>query len=346
VNQALVAGAGGLIGRAIAERLRREGWRVVGLGRSAAAQGDERVDLLDARAVEQLVLRHADATHLFYAAYAPRPTRAEEVAPNRAMFVHLLDALHRHAAGLRRVVLVTGTKYYGVHLGPIRTPARETDPRHLPPNFYFDQFDALRQVRPGRSWTWTHLVLPFVTGAAVGHPMNLVMALAAYALVSREHGLPLGFPGSPGAWRNLFHVADASQIAEAALWSCGEPAAADATFNVANGDPTRWNQLWPAIAGWFGMAVDEPKPIPLAEVMRAQADTWEGLRLRHGLQGPAYEALVDWTWAEYMLRIDHEVLVAQHRLRSAGFTRYPDTAELLLGRFDELAAAGVIPPRA
>ena len=29
---------------------------------------------------------------------------------------------------LRRVVLVTGTKYYGSHLGPFKTPARESGP--------------------------------------------------------------------------------------------------------------------------------------------------------------------------------------------------------------------------
>ena len=44
---------------------------------------------------------------------------------------------------LRRVVLVTGTKYYGSHLGPFKTPARESDPRHMPPNYYFDQIDWL-----------------------------------------------------------------------------------------------------------------------------------------------------------------------------------------------------------
>ena len=49
----------------------------------------------------------------------------------------------RRRASLRRVVLVTGTKYYGSHLGPFKTPARESDPRHMPPNYYFDQIDWL-----------------------------------------------------------------------------------------------------------------------------------------------------------------------------------------------------------
>ena len=39
-----------------------------------------------------------------------------------------------------------GSKWYGNHLGPYLTPARETDPRHMPPNFYYDQQDFLIKV--------------------------------------------------------------------------------------------------------------------------------------------------------------------------------------------------------
>ena len=40
-------------------------------------------------------------------------------------------------------MLVTGTNYYGSHLGPFKTPAREDDTRHDGPDFYFDQVDWL-----------------------------------------------------------------------------------------------------------------------------------------------------------------------------------------------------------
>ena len=59
------------------------------------------------------------------------------------MLVNSVTAITRASPGLKRVALVTGTKYYGVHLGPVKTPMRETDPRHLPPNYYFDQIDWL-----------------------------------------------------------------------------------------------------------------------------------------------------------------------------------------------------------
>jgi hypothetical protein len=37
------------------------------------------------------------------------------------MLVNSVTAIERAARHLKRVVLVTGTKYYGVHLGPLKT---------------------------------------------------------------------------------------------------------------------------------------------------------------------------------------------------------------------------------
>ena len=37
-------------------------------------------------------------------------------------------------------------------------------------------------------------------GYALGNPMNLTMVIAVYAAISKELGLPLRFPGRPGAY--------------------------------------------------------------------------------------------------------------------------------------------------
>src|SRR5690606_4320021 len=79
----------------------------------------------------------AEVTHVFYAAYVDAPTWAEQRAPNAALLRNALDALEPAAKGLKHVCLLQGTKYYGHHLGPYKTPAKESDPRHMPPNFYF-----------------------------------------------------------------------------------------------------------------------------------------------------------------------------------------------------------------
>ena len=64
----------------------------------------------------------------------------------------LLDAVEPETRGLEHVHLVQGTKYYGMHRGPFRTPAREDDPRPATPNFYYEQQDLLVERQRGRGW--------------------------------------------------------------------------------------------------------------------------------------------------------------------------------------------------
>jgi hypothetical protein len=48
-----------------------------------------------------------------------------------------------------------GIKYYGCHWGPPKTPFREDDSRHLPPNYYYPAEDYLiERVSSGAAWTW------------------------------------------------------------------------------------------------------------------------------------------------------------------------------------------------
>src|SRR5205085_1594529 len=86
------------------------------------------VDLLDAGDCHARLAGLGDVTHLFYAAYLEKPTEAERVEVNGAMLRHLMEAVEPVAPGLQHVVLMQGTKYYGCHLGPFETPAKESDP--------------------------------------------------------------------------------------------------------------------------------------------------------------------------------------------------------------------------
>ena len=78
-------------------------------------------------------------THVFYAAYQDRPSFAELVEPNQRMLVNLLDAIEPVAAACGTSSLMQGYKVYGAHLGPFKTPAREDDPPHMPPEFNVEQ---------------------------------------------------------------------------------------------------------------------------------------------------------------------------------------------------------------
>lgn len=335
------------MGAGIAQRLVADGWHVLCVSRSGGGtvSGTEgiAVDLMDPDACRRALAPCTDIGHVFYAAYQQAANRGAEVAPNLGMLRNLVEAVSAAAPDLQRIVLVTGAKFYGIQWGQTRTPCRETDARQLPPNFYYDQEDFLRQAQHGRQWSWVNLIPPFVSGFAVGNPMNLVLGIGIYAAVCRELGLPLRFPGSAGAYDALHQIADAHQIGAAASWAATADAAANQAFNVANGDAARWRNTWPVIAQSLGMEASEPKTMPLADVMRDQQPVWDRIVQRHGLRSIDIAKIVDWAWMDYMLRMPHDVLLEIGKIRRAGFHECIETDRMLVQRLRELQEYKVIP---
>jgi nucleoside-diphosphate-sugar epimerase len=344
---AVVVGATGIIGRAIAAKLAElGGWRVIGITRSGdTAPGVDdaiAVDLRDPEEARRRLAPAAGATHLFFAAYLPQGSWAAEVGPNRALLVNAVEGLEAVGAPLRHVTLITGAKYYGVHLGPSAAPAGETEPRHLGPNFYYDQEDYLRSRRDA-AWRWTNLVPTHLTGFATGNPMNLALSVAVYASLVRAAGLRLDFPGTATAFGALTQVVDAEQLAEAAAWSAVTPKAAGEVLNVANGDPTRWSHLWPAFADYFGVPAGGPRPTPLSSFMPELAPLWREMAAKYELAQPELGPLVNWGFLEFIFAIEYDIVLALGKIRRAGFVRHPDTLEGFLKRFDEYRRARIIP---
>jgi nucleoside-diphosphate-sugar epimerase len=161
-TRTLVVGALGVIGRSVVEHLADTGRAVVGLSRRrpplAAGTGAEHVlaDVTDPGTGVRLRDSLHDVTHLVFAAYQEQPSLAGQVAPNVDLLEGSLDALAASGAALHHATLYQGNKYYGAHLGPFKTPAREDDPRLLGPNFYYDQEDLLR-LRGARRVRLHHL---------------------------------------------------------------------------------------------------------------------------------------------------------------------------------------------
>jgi hypothetical protein len=118
------------------------------------------VDLLDAADCERAFASLGEVTHVFHAAYLQAPDRAAEVEPNLAMLRNAVQGVAAASSALRKVVLVTGAKFYGIQWSASRTPCRESDARQLPPNFYYDQEDWLREAGRGQRWRWVNLIPP------------------------------------------------------------------------------------------------------------------------------------------------------------------------------------------
>jgi nucleoside-diphosphate-sugar epimerase len=345
---ALVVGAQGIIGRNLVDHLANlADWEVIGLSRRGGeASGRVRhlaVDLLDPADCQAKLHDLTHVTHLFYAAYQDRPTWAELVPPNLAMLVHVVEAIEQIAPDLQHVSLMQGYKVYGAHLGPFKTPARETDPDHMGPEFNVDQQRFLVQRQVGKAWSWSALRPSVVGGFALGNPMNLAVAIAVYAAMSKELGLPLRFPGKPGAYDKLLEMTDAGLLARATVWAATDPRCANQAFNISNGDLFRWNELWPLLARFFELEVAPPLPLPLSVVMADKEPLWQTMVAKYELAPHTYQAVSCWGFADFVFSWDYDLFADGSKARRFGFHEFVDTEAMFLGIFADLRQRKVIP---
>jgi nucleoside-diphosphate-sugar epimerase len=345
---ALIVGAQGVIGRNLAAHLDALGdWDVIGLSRrSGTSAGHIRhvgVDLLDPDDARAKLGNLTKVTHIFYAAYQDRPTWAELVTPNLAMLVNALDAVEPVASGLRHVSLMQGYKVYGAHLGAFKTPARESDPPHMPPEFNVDQQAFLELRQAGKAWTWSALRPSVVCGFALNIPMNLVMVIAVYAAISKELGLPLRFPGKPGAYDKLIEMTDAGLLARATVWAATDERAANQAFNINNGDLFRWNEMWPTIARYFDLEVAPPLPMSLRVVMADKEPLWETMVSEYGLAHHSYQEVSSWPFGDAVFSWDYDLIADGSKARRFGFHDYVETETMFTRLFDDLRRRRIIP---
>jgi len=347
-KKAVIVGALGVIGRNLLLWLERHtDWQLVGLARRSPDFPTRArfvsVDLLDRADAEAKLSALDDVTHIFYAAFQPAPTWAGHDAPNLALLRNSVEPIAATSKALEHVHLVEGTKIYGSHLGPFKTPAKESDPPHMLPNFYHTQETWLRRFREGRPWSFSVLRPQTVCGFSVGSPMNLAVGLAVYAAISKELGLPLRYPGTEKAFRSLYQVTDSELLAACMHWCATSPAARDEVFNITNTDYFRWENLWPRFARCFEMEPGGVQTIRLAEFMADKGPLWAEMQKKYDLLPIAYEQLVSWPFVDYCLTRDYDVMTDTIKIRKAGFHLCEDSEEMFARLFAQFRRMRVIP---
>ncbi|KAK3955722.1 hypothetical protein QBC32DRAFT_22854 [Pseudoneurospora amorphoporcata] len=279
MSSAIVLGATGINGREIVKELSSNPsqWKTIhALSRSKKEDFGSNVqhhhiDLLNsAQDMAKDLSSIPDLTaveYVFFSAYLQKDTEQENTDVNGAMLQNFLEALEITGAvsNLKRIILVTGCKQYGVHLGQPKNPMLESDPwlrdeSKWPPNFYYRQQDILKSFcggpdskHPNISWTVTYP--NDVIGFANGNFMNLASGLGIYAAVNKELGRDLEFPGSETFYTKFDSFTSSKLHAQFCVWAALEPKAANQAFNVVNGDVQSWQDLWPRVAQRFGMKV-------------------------------------------------------------------------------------------
>lgn len=341
----LIAGGGGVVGRSAIHAFERAGWNITTLNRNAtsAANGlHVAVDLLDLAALAAKADALKPITHLFYAALKPNADPGVEADENAAMLENLVSALRQAGAPLERITFIQGGKVYGAHLGVYKTPAREDDSRHFPPNLYFRHEDYVRSLE-AEGIKWTALRPDIVIGHSLGSAMNLGNLIGVYGTLCRETGTAMQFPGPDAAYRGvLVNVTGSEVLGEAALWAAD--AGADGAYNITNGDVFRWSHLWPRLAEWFGVEVGEPQPISLAERLKAMRPVWEKVAARHGLVESNLDRIALGSFGDFIFHVQTDAIFDVTKARQAGFagmTRRSD--DVLLAHLDDMRARKLIP---
>jgi nucleoside-diphosphate-sugar epimerase len=348
VKTALVAGATGIVGAHLIKALGQAGgWKVIALARRPESHdlGVETiaVDLADRRACFDALSGLGETTHIFYAARAPRPDPDEEARLNSQMLVNLLDAVEPKASNLRHVQLIHGNKWYGSHLGPFKTPAREDDDRVAGANWYYDQQDHIVERQHGKSWTWSGLRPHFVSGFSIGHPHNIMGVTAVYGSLCRELGRPMIFPGPKRRFETLTQVTDAGLMSRAMIWAATDPRCANQAFNTGNGDQIRWCDMWPKVASLFGCEARSSGDIDIVEFLHDNRETWSAMVARHGLAPHALEEIADPDYAGFVFSAEWDEVTSLVKARNAGFCEAMDSEMMILDVLDSYRQHKAIP---
>jgi nucleoside-diphosphate-sugar epimerase len=295
------------------------------------------VDLADGAATREALRGRRDIDAVFHCANA-----AVEDAR-----VAILDNLLGGLGDFRSITVLQGMKYYGCHLGPFPTPAREDDARLAENAFYYREEDLIRSACRGDRG-WIALRPHSVCGWSPDNPKNLAVALAVYGTLLAEEGAAFDFPGTEKCFDALFAVVDADLLAQAAMHLASDPAFAGRAYNVNNGDVFRWRGIWPRLAAWFGLEPGAPTGGSLADVLESGAPAWERIAARHGLRPLPCAAFPRWIDGDYRrpasrFACEYDLFADTVRLRQTGFSAALRSEAMFLRLFDRYVAEGVIP---
>ncbi|KAH7110540.1 hypothetical protein B0J11DRAFT_498981 [Dendryphion nanum] len=330
-----------------------------------------------------------EAHYIFYYAYlspksgksAMDPSTAEElVEANVPPFKNLLQALPEAGIKPKRILLQTGGKNYGCHIGRLRTPLVESDPqpKHLGPNFYFDQEDILHEFCNAHPETDWNIVMPAgVIGAIQYASMNTFLSFGVYAAVQAHKKEPLQFGGDYYTWHYDYTYSTARLTGYLSEWAVLEDQCRNERFNAQDGGLLSWDRFFHELGRWYGIddvrGPEEDESKYDVKRMAGGKDAPLGygppltLRLSHPLVKWAEDPSTSKAWEEMMKQSkgalkknlfegdfqdvfmgDFAFLpfgtLSMNKVRRFGFCGFVDTLESIFEMFQEMGTLGVLPP--
>jgi nucleoside-diphosphate-sugar epimerase len=374
---AFITGANGISGGAILEHLvdnttEKEWSKIIITSRNSfqSRMQDPRVHFIaldfTASPSELVPLMYElckDTMNAYFTSYVHDDNFSNLAAANTSLFSNFLTALTTVAAGLENVTLQTSGKNYSVHLHPVPTPARETDPRHAQNegNFYHAQEDFLiAQQKKFGSWTY-NVIRPQAIIGSTKKPngMNLALTIALYFLICKELDVEAPMPTNQIFWTGLDDLSYAPIIADLSIFVSIRAECANEAFNVSNGDVFRWKEMWQRLGKYFGAKVSpDPefkKPFPvvgtvqqefsLADWHQDKEKVWFDLCTQLGApQAKSTFSYGTRQFQDWVFRRSWNVTLSIEKARKFGWTAKIDDYDCLVEGFKKFERDGLIPP--
>lgn len=341
----LVVGGSGVTGRGAIAALQDSNWQITTLSRTQQSPYDQphlSADLLDKDALEKHLNALKTITHIFYAALKPSADASVEAQENGAMFKNVIETVLKANAPLQRVTFLQGGKVYGAHLGVYKSPAREDDSQHFPPNLYFEHENYARTLSQ-KGVKWTALRPDIIIGHSLASAMNLGNVIGIYGTLCKHFGVAMQFPGSEAAYNVLVNVTNAKLLGKALVWACENNK--DGAYNITNGDQFRWKHIWPRIAQWFGLEVGQPQPINLQQRLNNFAsDTWQQLAADYGLAQSDINQLAQGSFGDFIFHVETDAIFDVTKARQAGFNEMTlRSDDDIINHLEQMVKRGLIP---
>lgn len=331
---------------------------------------------------------NASADYVFFYSYLQPKTEKGPMHPDTAdalretnvpIFRNFIDALPLANIKPKRILLQTGGKNYGCHIGRGRTPLVESDPqpKHLQDNFYYHQEQALFDYCEAHPETKWNIVMPMgVIGAVPSAAMNMMLPLGAYAAVQAHKGQALEFPGDFAGWQYELTHSTARMTGYLSEWAVLEEKCANQRFNAQDGCPVSWDRLWGEMARWYGAKgargpeEDESKYQTMEMAGGKEAPLGYGpppaVRISYSLQGWAEKSDNKRAWEEMMKKSEGKLRLDMFadpsgpfqfvefstaplgqasgaKARRFGFCGFVDTIEGTFETFQDFEKLGMLP---
>mmetsp|Transcript_7117 Transcript_7117/g.14285 ORF Transcript_7117/g.14285 Transcript_7117/m.14285 type:complete len:456 (+) Transcript_7117:99-1466(+) len=284
---------------------------------------------------------------------------------------NVLEALLEVGANIKVVIMGTGGKHYGMHLGPdfmpeYCIPYLEDVHRAPAPLSYFDQEKYLAERAKRYGFAWDVVRPSFIIGnTSETKPttQSLALVIAIYAAIMKHQGKPLVFPGPPRNWQAGNQLTSSRKIAHISGWlatngsyaglinayagksevSASKSNAAHLAnqkpgFNAVSCPAFCWATCWGPLAQSLGMKATMPVgPLgtPVLELLgglHAARAAWQEIVSEHKLSNTRLDNVFSADFFDKSFSMNWDCVFSTQKLSDAG---YPES--LLLEHADALS---------